>query len=88
MSTHTAAAKPASKATRSNPVAQHPNASLALASGSGLGAIVIWLIGLSGTSVPPEVATAIGGAVAAFFLVIGRRGVRGAVLGLWGGTER
>jgi hypothetical protein len=86
MSTHTAAATPAARRPR-NPVANHPNASLALASGSGLGAVVVWLARLSGADMPPEVATVIGGAVAAGFLFIGRRGIRGAVLGLWGGTD-
>jgi hypothetical protein len=69
-----------------NVVSRNPNASVALGSGSGLGALVIWLIGLSGTQVPPEVGAAIGGATAAVFLLIGRRGVRGALIGIWRGA--
>jgi hypothetical protein len=68
-------------------IAKHPNASLALGSGSGLGALIVWLVGLTGTAMPPEVGAATGGAVAAAFLFIGRRGVKGAILGIWQGSE-
>jgi hypothetical protein len=82
-----AAATPAPiTGTAGNVVSRNPNASVALGSGSGLGALVIWLIGLSGTQVPPEVGAAIGGAIAAVFLFIGRRGIRGAMIGIWRGA--
>lgn len=68
-------------------VGKHPNASLALGSGSGLGALVVWLVGLTGTPMPAEVGAVTGGLIAAVFLFIGRRGIKGAILGLWGGVN-
>jgi hypothetical protein len=68
-------------------VARHPNASIALGSGSGLGALVVWLVGLTGTAMPPEVGAAVGGAVAAAVLFVGRRGVKGTIVGIWQGSE-
>jgi hypothetical protein len=88
MSDHAAVAAGAVPEAAGNVVSRNPNASVALGSGSGLGALVIWLIGLSGTQVPPEIGAAIGGAVAAAFLFIGRRGIRGAVIGIWRGEQQ
>lgn len=68
-------------------VSNNPNASVALGSGSGLGPLAIWVIGWSGASVPPEAAAAIGGLMAACFLLIGRRGIKGAILGIWQGEQ-
>jgi hypothetical protein len=68
-------------------VARHPNASIALGSGSGLGALVVWLVGLSGTAMPAEVGAAIGGSVAAAALFIGRRGIKGVIQALWQGDQ-
>ena len=68
-------------------VSRHPNASVALGSGSGLGSLAIWMVGLTGAEVPPEVGAAIGGLMAAGFLLIGRRGIKGAVIGLWHGEQ-
>lgn len=68
-------------------IAKHPNATVALGSGSGLGALVVWLVGLSGTSMPPQVGAAIGGIIAATALFIGRRGIRGVVHALWQGDQ-
>jgi hypothetical protein len=68
-------------------VSRHPNASVALGSGSGLGSLVIWMVGLTGASVPPEVGAAIGGLMAAGFLLIGKRGIRGTIVGIWRGEE-
>jgi hypothetical protein len=48
---------------------------------------VIWLVGLTGTAVPPEVGAASGGLIAAVFLFVGRRGIKGAILGLWRGES-
>jgi hypothetical protein len=59
-------------------VAKHPNASIALGSGSGLGALVVWSVGLTGTAMPPEVGAVVGGLVAATALFIGRSGIKGA----------
>ena len=47
-------------------VSSHPNASVAFGSGAGLGPLVIWVVGWSGASVPPEAAAAIGGLMAGF----------------------
>lgn len=58
-------------------VAKHPNASVALGSGSGLGALVVWIVGLTGTTMPAEVGAVVGGLVAATALFIGRAGIRG-----------
>lgn len=68
-------------------IARHPNASVALGSGSGLGALVVWLVGLSGTAMPAEVGAAIGGSVAAIALFIGRRGIKGVIRALWQGDQ-
>ena len=68
-------------------VSKNPNASVALGSGSGLGPLVIWMVGWSGATVPPEAAAAIGGLMAACFLLVGRRGIKGAILGIWQGSE-
>jgi hypothetical protein len=45
------------------------------------------MAGMTGASVPPEAAAAVGGLMAACFLVIGRRGVKGAILGIWQGQQ-
>jgi hypothetical protein len=61
------------------PVIGRPrSASVALGSGSGLGALAVWLVGLSGQSMPPEVGAAIGGVVAAAAIFIAHRGIVGA----------
>jgi hypothetical protein len=66
---------------------RHPNASRALTHGSGLGALIVWAAGLSGLEMPPEIAAAFAGALASLFLVIGKRGIKGMILGLWNGSE-
>jgi len=68
-------------------IARHPNASVALGSGSGLGALVVWIVGLSGTAMPPEIGAAIGGVIAATALFIGRRGIKGALSAIWRGDR-
>ncbi|MDX6439191.1 MAG: hypothetical protein QOF45_1774 [Gaiellaceae bacterium] len=68
-------------------VSNNPNASMALGSGSGLAPLVIWLVGLNGTAIPPEVGAAIGGLMAAVFLFVGRRGIKGAFVGVWRGDQ-
>jgi hypothetical protein len=81
------ATAPARRATRSVAPRSHPNASLALGSGSGVGTVFIWLVGLTGADVPAEVGAASGGIIAAIFLFVGRRGVKNAIVGLWRGNE-
>jgi hypothetical protein len=68
-------------------LASHPNASVALGSGSGLGALVVWAVGLTGMTMPPEVAAAIAGVIAALALFVGHRGIKGAASALWRGDR-
>jgi hypothetical protein len=68
-------------------IAKHPNASVALGSGSGLGALIVWVVGLGGVVMPAEVGAVIGGGVAGFALVIGRRGIIGLIGVLWHGDQ-
>jgi hypothetical protein len=71
--------------TQGNLVARHPNASTALVSGAGLGPLIVWSVGLTGTPMPAEVGAAFGGVLAAFFLVLGRGGIRGLFRWAWRG---
>lgn len=68
-------------------IAKHPNASVAVGSGSGLGALVVWAVGLGGVVMPAEVGAVIGGGVAGVALVIGRRGILGLISVLWHGDQ-
>lgn len=68
-------------------ISRHPNASVALGSGAGLGPLVVWCVGFTGAAVPAEVAAALGGMVASVFLLIGRRGIRGLARSIWHGSE-
>jgi hypothetical protein len=68
-------------------MAKHPNASVALGSGSGLGALIVWVVGLGGVMMPAEVGAVIGGGVAGVALVIGRRGIIGLMGVLWHGDQ-
>ncbi len=70
-----------------NIVTNNPNATLALGSGSGLGAFVIWVAQMGGASIPPEIAAIVGGGVAAVALFIGRSGLRGVVRVVWRGKD-
>jgi len=87
MSEAIAAAKPEA-GRQTGLIARNPNASVALGSGSGIGALVVWIVSLSGTAMPPEVGAAIGGVVAAVALFIGHRGIRGALATIWRGEAR
>jgi hypothetical protein len=58
---------------------RHPNASKALTHGSGLGALIVWSVGLAGLEMPPEIAAILAGAVASAFLMIGSRGIVGTI---------
>ena len=68
-------------------VSRNPNASVALGSGAALGPLIVWSVGLTGTPMSAEVGAAFGGVVAALFLLIGRRGVRGLLSQIWRGGE-
>ena len=80
------ASAPTRSATR-RAVSNHPNASVALGSGAGVGPIVIWLLGVAHVSMTPEVGGAIGGLVAAGVLLVGRRGIKPVIIGLWKGPQ-
>jgi hypothetical protein len=62
-----------------NIVTNNPNATTALVTGSGLGAIVIWIAQSAGASIPPEIAAVAAGAIASTGLFIGRNGFYGIV---------
>lgn len=64
----------------------HPNATISLVSGSGIGTVIVWLLGFGGINPPAEVGSAIGGAVAAIVLLIGRKGLRGIASIVWRGS--
>jgi hypothetical protein len=68
-------------------LARHPNASVAVGSGSGLGALIVWAVGLAGVAMPAEVGAVIAGVVAGFALFIGRRGIKGVLGLLWVGDQ-
>src|SRR5215208_607889 len=53
-----------------NIVTNNPNATTALVTGSGLGAIVIWIAQSAGASIPPEIAAVAAGAIASTGLFI------------------
>ncbi len=65
---------------------RHPNASRALTHGSGLGALVVWIVGLAGLEMPPEIAAAFAGVLASLFLLVGRRGIKGTIHDVWNGS--
>ena len=77
----------ATSASSGSVVARNPNASIALGSGAGLGPLMVWLVGFIGTPMPPEVGAALGGVLAALFLLIGRRGIRGMLMSIWRGAD-
>ena len=81
------AAATEAQAKRRNVVTRHPNATVALGSGSGVGTLVVWLVGLSGTDVPPEMSAILAGTVAWIVLVVGRRGIKPSLRSLWNGSE-
>ena len=65
----------------------HPNASVALGAGAGLGSILIWGVGFTGVDMPAQVGAAFGGLIASAFLFVGRRGIRDTLGSLWRGSE-
>lgn len=66
----------------------HPNATAALATGSGLGSLVAWLLNDVGhLAVPAVGCAAIAGGIAAVALFIGRNGIRGVAQLIWRGNR-
>ena len=68
-------------------IGRHPNASVAVGSGSGLGALVVWGVGLGGVVMPAEVGAVVGGGVAGVALLIGKEGIKGLFGILWRGNR-
>lgn len=68
---------------------KHPNATVGLVTGSGLGTLVAWLLNdVAHLAVPGVGCAAIAGGLAATALFIGRNGVRGVAQLVWRGTGR
>jgi hypothetical protein len=74
-------------ASSGNVLSRNPNASVALGSGAALGPLIVWCVSLTGTPITAEVGAAFGGVVAALFLLIGRRGIRGLLEQIWRGGD-
>jgi hypothetical protein len=68
-------------------VGKHPNALVAGGSGIGGGALVVWLLGLGGVDMTPEVGAMIAGGIASAALLVGRKGIRGIARAVWRGTD-
>lgn len=66
---------------------KHPNALVGGTAGSGGGALVVWILGMSGVQVEPEVAAVMAGLCAAITLAVGRHGLRGMARLIWRGRE-
>jgi hypothetical protein len=78
---------PAGRARNRRPsIGRNQRDHIALGSGTGIGAVAVWLIGLSGTDVPPEVSAVIAGVVAWAVMVVGRCGIKPALARLWNGS--
>lgn len=67
-------------------ISNNPNASV---SGgiSGVGALVVWGLGLAGIAVPPAIAVIAVGLLASAALAVGRSGVKGLVSRFWSGSK-
>lgn len=65
----------------------HPNAVVGGTAGIGGGTLVVWLLGLAGVEMTPEVGALIAGAASTVALLIGRKGVRGIARAIWRGSE-
>lgn len=67
-------------------VQHHPNATVALVSGSGLGTLIAWGATRLGVSLTVTEATVIAGAVSAVALFIGKNGIKGIIHLVWNGS--
>jgi hypothetical protein len=68
-------------------VKANPNATAALAGGSGIGTLAVYALSLFGVNLDPVLATAVGGLVASLILLIGRNGIRGVIRLVWRGKS-
>ena len=76
---------PAKRRTR-RAALKNPSPSVAVGSGSGIGALIVWVIGLSGTRVPPEMSAVVAGTIAWLVLLVGSRGIKPSICALWNGS--
>jgi hypothetical protein len=58
-----------------------------LTSGSGVGALAVWILGVVGVDMPPEIGAVVAGAIAGVVLSIGRNGIKGVVEKVWSGKS-
>lgn len=65
-------------------IQNNPNATVAVGTGV-LGILTVWLVGVAGVNMPPEVSAVIPVALTTTVLFIGRRGLRGFLKLLWRG---
>ena len=65
----------------------HPNA-LTAGSTTGVGVVVVWLLGHFGVDISAEVGAAIAGGEAAVALFIGRKGILGVAHLIWRGSGK
>lgn len=66
---------------------RHPNAVVGGTAGVGGGVLVVWLLGLAGVALTPEVGAALAGGLAAAVLFLGRNGLTGLARIVWRGNQ-
>jgi hypothetical protein len=64
-----------------------PNAAVAGGT-TGVGVLVVWLLGYLGIDLSAELGAAIAGGAATVLLVIGRRGIKGTLQRVWRGAGK
>jgi hypothetical protein len=64
-----------------------PNAAVAGGT-TGVGVLVVWLLGYLGIDLSAELGAAIAGGAATVLLVIGRRGITGTLQRVWRGAGK
>jgi len=67
-------------------VNNHPNASVSLVAGGGLGALIVWALGHAGITLTSVEGGEIASGLATVFLLIGRDGFKGIFQHLWTGS--
>lgn len=69
-------------------MSKHPNATVGLVAGSGLGSGLAWLLNdVASLGVPDPAIAGLAGLLAAFALFVGRRGLRGLIRAVWRGQD-
>ncbi len=70
-----------------NPMTNNPNATVAAGS-SGVGVLVVWLLGYFGVDLTAELGAVIAGALSSVVLWIGRDGIKGVLGRIWKGDKK